>query len=160
MKTSYRIAAISILVILLALLRFYEDRLFYDPLLEFYNSDYLQNKLPAFEATKLLLNVFFRYLLNSIISLAIIYIAFMDRGIFRFSLYLYMILFAVVFPVFMFLLFTIENENFLALFYVRRFLIQPIFVIILLPAFYYYRLTLRNNKFKNFPDKNKSSAPQ
>ena len=37
------------------------------------------------------------------------------------------------------LIFEIESENFLALFYVRRFLIHPIFVLILMPAFYYYR---------------------
>lgn len=157
MKTRYRIAGISILVILLALIRFYQSHLFYDPLIDFYNSDYLQNKLPPFDATELLLNVFYRYFLNSLISLAIIYIAFVDKSIVRFSFYLYSILFAVVFPVFMFLLFTIENENYLALFYVRRFLIQPIFVIILLPAFYYYRLTTRNHKFKNFSENNKSS---
>lgn len=157
MKTRYRIAGISVLVILLALIRHYESQLFYDPLLEFYNSDYLQNKLPPIRSTELLLNVLFRFLLNSIISLAIIYVAFVDKSILRFSFYLYLILFAVALPVFMFLLFTIENENYLALFYVRRFLIQPIFVIILLPAFYYYRLTTRSNKFKSFPDKNKRS---
>ncbi len=145
MKARYRIAGISLLVLMLALIRYFEGGLFYDPLLEFYSSEYLQDKTPHFNRAELLFNVFYRFFLNSLISLAIIYVAFLDTSILRFSLLLYLILFAVCFPLFMFLVFTIENHNFLALFYVRRFLIQPIFVIILLPAFYYYRINSRKS---------------
>lgn len=154
MKARYRIAGIGILVILLALIRYFQESLFYDPLLQFFASDYLQGETPHFETTGLLINVFYRFLLNSVISLAIIYIAFMDGNILKFSFFLYLILFGIGFPVFMFLIFTIENNNFLALFYVRRFLIHPIFVIILLPAFYYYRLnTRKTNKVERFSRK-------
>ncbi len=154
MKARYRIAGISVLVLLLALIRYFESWLFYDPLLQFFHSDYLQDNTPYFKSTELLLNVFYRFFVNSFLSLAIIYVAFLDKSILRFSFFLYLILFAVCFPVFMFLVFTIENHNFLALFYVRRFLIQPIFVIILLPAFYYYRLNTRNpNKIERFSRK-------
>ncbi len=155
MKARYRIAGIGILVVLLALIRYFQNSLFYDPLLEFFYSDYLHDKTPYFETTELLINVFYRFFLNSLISLAIIYVAFLDKSILRFSFFLYLILFSVCFPIFMFLIFTIENHNFLALFYVRRFLIQPVFVLILLPAFYYYRLTTRNpNKVERFSRKN------
>ncbi len=154
MKARYRIAAISILVLLLALIRYFQAYLFYDPLLEFFYSDYLHDKTPYFDTTNLLINVIYRFFLNSLISLAIIYVAFLDKSILRFSILLYSILFAVCFPVFMFLIFTIENQNFLALFYVRRFLIQPISVLILLPAFYYYRLKTRTpNKVERFSRK-------
>lgn len=154
MKAVFRIPVILILLALLVLVRYFESQLFYDPLLDFYSSDYLQARLPAFEATPLLSNVFFRFALNSAISLAIIYVAFLDKNILKFSFYLYLILFIITFPLYMFFIFTIENQNFLALFYVRRFLIQPVFVIIILPAFYYYRLQVRkHNKFKRFPDK-------
>ena len=140
MKARYRIAGISILVVLLALIRYYEDRLFYDPLIEFYRFEYLHGHLPSFLSGKLLLFTAIRFLLNTLISLAIIYVAFLDKSILKFSGLLYLILFAVCFSVFMFLIYTIENQNFLALFYVRRFLIHPVFVLILLPAFYYHRL--------------------
>lgn len=151
MKARYRIAGISLLVLLLVLIRHFESLLFYDPLLEFYHSDYLMNRTPHFETLELLLNVFYRFFLNSLISLAIIYVAFLDKSILKFSFMLYVVLFLVAFPVLMFLILTIENHNFLALFYVRRFLIHPVFVIILLPAFYYYRLNMRQrNKFKSF----------
>lgn len=143
MKIGYRAIIIAFLLALLVLIRYYESRLFYDPLLEFFSSNYLQDRVPSFKTTELLLHVFYRFFLNSLISLAIIYVAFLDKGILRFSVYLYLILFLITYPLFMFLIFTIENQNFLALFYVRRFLIQPIFVIILLPAFYYYRLVIR-----------------
>lgn len=154
MKARYRILGIGVLVILLALIRYFESSLFYDPLLQFFHSDYLRDSTPHFETTELLVNVFYRFFLNSLISLTIIYIAFLDKNILKFSFLLYLILFAICFPIFMFLIFTIENNNFLALFYVRRFLIQPIFVIILLPAFYYYRLKTRNtNKIERFSRK-------
>jgi exosortase F-associated protein len=145
-KTRYRVAGISLLIGLLVLIRYFEHRLFYDPLLHFFYSDYLNGGVPNFETTRLLLNVVFRYFLNSLISLGIIYIAFFDRNILKFSVILFSLLFFICFPVFMFLILTIENENFLALFYVRRFLIHPVFIIILLPAFYYYRLLERRKK--------------
>lgn len=130
MKARYRIAGIGILVILLALIRYFQESLFYDPLLQFFASDYLQGETPHFETTGLLINVFYRFILNSVISLAIIYIAFMDGNILKFSFFLYLILFGIGFPVFMFLIFTIENNNFLALFYVRRFLIHSVFSLV------------------------------
>lgn len=143
MKARYRIAGISMLVLLLVLIRFFETTLFYDPLLEFYSSDYLQDEIPNFITSELLLNVFYRFFLNSLISLGIIYVAFLDRNILKFSAVLYLLLFFICFPLLMFLVYTIENQNYMALFYVRRFLIHPVFVIILLPAFYYYRLNDR-----------------
>ncbi|MFO8147758.1 MAG: exosortase F system-associated membrane protein [Bacteroidota bacterium] len=145
MGIKYRIAIISLLVGVLVLIRFFEHSLFYDPLIEFYQSDYLNDKVPHFITWKLLANVFLRFLLNTGVSFAIIYAAFLDKNILKFSFLLYVLLFTVCFSGFAFLILTIENENFMALFYVRRFLIHPIFVIILLPAFYYFRI---NNSIK------------
>jgi len=145
MKAFYRIIGIGFLVVLLAIIRFYEKSLFYDPLIDFYRADYLHGGIPQFETGKFLLNVFFRFWLNSALSLAILYVAFLDKNILKFSFFLYLILFVASFSIFDFLIFNIQDKHFLALFYVRRFLIHPIFVIILLPAFYYYRLKIRNN---------------
>jgi len=139
MKKRYKIIMISFLVILLAMLRFFENQLFYDPLLEFYEADYLHNSFPYFETGKLFANVLLRYLINTIISLGILYVTFFDKNILEFSVYLYSIFFVICFTAFVFLIFEIESENILALFYVRRFLIHPILVLILMPAFYYYR---------------------
>ncbi len=149
MKARYRVAGISFLVVLLVLIRFYEHFLFYDPLIVFYKSEYLHGHLPSLLRGKLLLFTAIRFLLNTLISLAIIYVAFLDKSIVKFSLLLYLILFAVCFSTYTFLIYTIENQNLMALFYVRRFLIHPVFVIILLPAFYYHRLKSRRLKRNN-----------
>lgn len=146
MKARYRIVGIGLLVGVLVLIRYFENKLFYDPLINFFKLEYLHDNLPIYEAGKLLLHTTLRFLLNTIISLAIIYVAFFDKNILRFSGLLFLLLFLICFPVFFFLIYTIENQNFMALFYVRRFLIHPIFVIILLPAFYYYRLVDRRRK--------------
>lgn len=140
MQKLKKIAIIGLLVVLLVLVRFFEDLLFYDPLVAFFHSDYLSNAIPEFNTGKLLSNVFFRFWLNTAISLWILYVAFTNKEIIKFSLLLYSILFIACFGVFVYLILNIQDENFMALFYVRRFLIHPIFVIILLPAFYYYQL--------------------
>lgn len=140
MKARYRIAGILLLVILLALVRFFEDDLFYDPLIDFYRNGYLHDQVPDFNFLRLLLNLAFRFGVNTAISLLILYVAFFDRNIVKFAGVLYGILFIVGFIVFSFLLLNLDHMNYMALFYIRRFLIHPVFVIILLPAFYYYRL--------------------
>ncbi len=145
MKTVYRIIGIGFLVVLLALIRFYEKSLFYDPLIDFYRAEYLHGIIPQFETGKFLLHVFIRFWMNSALSLSILYVAFLEKSIIKFSFFLYVILFIASFSVFAFLIFNIDEQHFMALFYVRRFLIHPLFVIILLPAFYYYRLKIRNN---------------
>ena len=150
MKARYRIILIGILVIVLAAIRFYESSLFYDPLMRFFkSSDYLRDKIPEFKPGLLILNTFFRYTLNSLISVAIIAIAFVDRNIVKFSAVLFLLLLGIAGSVFSYLVFTIENEHFLALFYVRRFLIHPVFILVLLPAFYYYRMHNRRRKNLN-----------
>ncbi|MFD1094144.1 exosortase F system-associated membrane protein [Salegentibacter chungangensis] len=144
MKARYRIAGIGVLVVILAMIRFFEDSLFYDPLIEFYKSGYLYNLVPEYELSPLLFNLIFRYALNSFISLLILYVAFLDRDIVKFGGILYSILFLVGIPVFAIMLLNLDSMSYMALFYVRRFLIHPVFIIILLPAFYYYRLRSYN----------------
>ncbi len=154
MKAIYRILGIGFLVVLLALIRFYEKSLFYDPLIDFYRAEYLHGVIPQFETGKFFLHVFFRFWMNTALSLAILYMAFFERSILKFSCLLYVVLFLSCFSVFAYLIFNIEDQHFMALFYFRRFLIHPLFVIILLPAFYYYRLKKRNdNKFETLSAK-------
>lgn len=146
MKIRNSIFLIGLLVFLLISIRFYENQLFYDPLLRFFKSSgYLQNQIPDFNPYQLILNTIFRYTLNSFISVAIIAIAFQDRNIIKFSAVLYLLLLILIGSIFSYLIFTIENQHYLVLFYVRRFLIHPIFLLVLFPAFYYYRLKQRNN---------------
>lgn len=116
MEITYRIGIASLLVSLLVILRFFEHSLFYDPLIDFYKSDYLHNTIPDFITWKLLANIALRFWINSGISLAIMYSVFMDKSILKFSFLLYVLLFAFCFPGITFLILTIENENFTVLF--------------------------------------------
>lgn len=139
-KRRYRIVEIGLLTLLLAAIRFFEQDIFYDPLIVFFKSDYLLGIIPPMDMAKLMINLSLRYALNTIISLAIIYLCFRDLGILKFSVILYAVLYVLATSLFIFLVLNIEREHYLALFYVRRFLIHPLFLLILLPAFYYYRL--------------------
>ena len=141
MKKRYKIIIIGFMVLLLAAIRFFEDSLFYDPLIAFFRSDYLLGIIPPMNMAELMIHLSIRYALNSAISLGIIYIAFRNRSMLKFSVLLYALLYLGAVSAFIFLVLNIEREHYLALFYVRRFLIHPLFLLILLPAFYYYRIS-------------------
>lgn len=134
-----RIVLAILLVALLALFRAYEDNLFYDPLLGYYKSDYNNLPLPEMDYFQLFFGLLFRYFLNSSISLAIIYVLFKDIEAVKFASILYLIFFVILVIIFFFVLFYIGETNKMALFYVRRFIIQPIFLLLFLPAFYYQK---------------------
>jgi len=135
-KNWKKILVLSLLVVALVSVRFFEN-IFYDPLQDFFESDYLNNKLPAYNQTKLLLHLFFRYLLNAIISIGIIWFAFRNKAYVRFSLVLYSIAFVALLIAFVLLSQNANSDSYINLFYARRFIIQPLFVLLLVPAFYY-----------------------
>ncbi len=141
----YRYVEMGLLVLLLAAIRFFEEQLFYDPLIEFFKSDYLLGIIPPMDMARLMIALTIRFALNTVLSLGIIYIGFRDLNMLKFSAILYALLYIVATSVFIYLVLNIERDHYLALFYVRRFLIHPIFLLILLPAFYYYKLREEKN---------------
>ena len=70
---------------LLILIRAFENELFYDPYLSFFKNDYLYIDNPRREIFKLTIYTTIRFLLNSAISLGIIFLFFKDRSIVKFS---------------------------------------------------------------------------
>ncbi|HLV92757.1 MAG TPA: exosortase F system-associated protein [Aequorivita sp.] len=140
MKNVFILLIVGCLFILLILIRAFEEALFYDPLLHYFKADYKNLPLPSMDLFKLQLGVVFRFMLNTIISLGILWFVFKDREIVKLSLVLYGVLFLVLFATFSFIIYTSgEGTDQFLLFYVRRFLIQPIFILILLPAFYFQK---------------------
>ena len=139
MNSAFKIVTLVFLVGLLVCIRMFEDSLFYDPLLTFYKSNFSPNELPQFDTFKLLGNLIFRFLLNTLISLAILWVIFRDRSIVKLSAVLYGLLFLILFMAFLVFVFSSESSQHMTLFYIRRFLIQPIFLLILLPAFYFQK---------------------
>lgn len=134
-----------LLIFLLALIRSFET-LFYDPFLEYFKSDYMGKAFPEYNSLKLFFNLFLRYALNSLISLAIIQVLFKDFMLTKFAGILYSVFFLILILAFFSILNFSDETNNLLLFYVRRFLIQPLFLLLFVPAFYYQnKISKKNN---------------
>lgn len=127
-------------------IRAFEGDLFYDPLITYFQNDYLYSSMPEVNIWKLVIDVLFRYTLNSLITLAIIYVAFDKKRYVKFAGFFMMLAFIILIVVFVFLLKNEFESGYLFPFYVRRFLIHPLFLILLFPAFYYMKL----NKLRRF----------
>lgn len=140
MSKSVKYISLLVLILLLVLIRVFENELFYDPYLLFFKSDYLQMDFPRREILKLSIYTSLRYLLNTIVSLGIIYVFFKDTSIVKFSVLIYGVAYIVLLGVFLYFVINPKQEDYYLFFNFRRFLIQPIFLLLLLPAFYYYRL--------------------
>lgn len=128
------------LVGVLALVRLYEYQFFYDPFMYFFEQAFQKGETIDY-TFDMFFNVFLRFFTNTLISLLILWVAFRSRGILKFSSLIYVGFFVVLFPLFIYLMYHVEPEDYLAAFYVRRFLAHPLLILILLPAFYYYRLS-------------------
>ena len=139
LKNMSRIAYIIIILMALVAIRTFESCLFYDPFLTFYKSNYQNQILPAFNGLQLFFGILFRYGLNTFLSLSLIYLLFRDKKILIFSAWLYVVFFILLSGVYFGILILNKDPNYLVLFYVRRFLIQPLFLLLFVPAFYYQK---------------------
>lgn len=137
-----RIAKLTMVILLGCLLlaiRGFEDSLFYDPFLFFFKSTESDKALPEFEILKLIGNVALRFLMNTSVSLGILWIIFQKTEIIKLSTLLYVVLFIALLLTFYLLASSEATGQHMALFYIRRFLIQPLFLLILIPAFYFQK---------------------
>ncbi|MBL4663974.1 MAG: exosortase F system-associated protein [Flavobacteriaceae bacterium] len=123
------------------MIRIFEGELFYDPLISFFKLDHSTEQLPQFDDIKLVGFVALRFLMTTVISLGVLWVLFRKKDIIKLAGFLYIVLFVVLLVVFIFLIQSSESGGHLTLFYVRRFLIQPIFLLLLIPAFYFQKKT-------------------
>ena len=140
MTKTTRYIVIAFGILLLMLIRYFEDSLFYDPFLQFFKSDYLYIDSPRRETFKLTLFTTLRYLLNTSISLGILYVVFREKSVIKFSVILYTVAYVILLIAFLYFVINPRQEDYYLFFNVRRFLIQPLILIVLLPAFYYNKL--------------------
>ncbi len=136
MNKIIRLIVVAFLVVLLGIIRMNQTQLFYDPLLDFFANDALDKKLPEYNAFQMYANIIYRYLVNSSISVAILYLLFWNKQVLISSMKIYAV---AGFLTLIFYIFLVETgfplgETFT--FYVRRILIQPLLLFILLPSFY------------------------
>ncbi len=129
-----RVILAVVLIILLAMVRLFESEIFYDPLLAYFKSTYMQMPLPEMNYKMLFLNITFRYFINSILSLALLYVIFKDKGMIKFTSVLYLVFFVILISILHFAL-SYDDPDKMLIFYIRRFLIQPIFILLFIPGF-------------------------
>ena len=141
MNKYLKIALTFVLFLLFFVVRLVASKLFYDPLIEYFKNDYLYKSVNNIDVWRLLINMFYRYVLNSAISLGLIWVLFQRKDYLKFSSYF--LIFAFIFLI-IFFAFLVKNNfesGYLLPFYIRRFIIHPIFLLVLLPAFYYQKLS-------------------
>lgn len=138
-KSKLKIVLIFIGLILLICVRAFESDLFYDPFISFYKSEYFHKALPNLDISRLLINIVLRFAVNAVLSLLILFLLFTDVNILKVSVYLYLGIGVVLLVVFYCYLTCYNSPDYLVLFYIRRFLIQPVLLVLFVPAFYYQK---------------------
>ena len=134
------------LVMLFGVVRFFERSLFYDPFIPYFESDFQNLPLPSFDFIDLSVGMVLRYGINMIISLALLYMIFKDKEMLVFCSTLYLFFFVVLIVSFFGMIYFYGAQNNFMLFYIRRFLIQPLFVLLFIPAFYYHKKSVSNDE--------------
>lgn len=134
----------AVLIFGLILVRKFETELFYDPFLAYFKSDFYNSEFPQYDLGKLILNILFRYFLNLLLSVLIIGLIFWRKDYMKYTAYIWLGFLAVFLPLYVYFIETHfslgENYGF----YIRRFLIQPVLLLILIPAFFYHQQTAGN----------------
>lgn len=128
---------VFLLIFVLILVRVFENQLFYDPFLAFFKDDFQHKSLPDFDGWKLFFGLLLRYFINSLITTLILFLLFKDISIVKLTAFLLLIFFVILIVILFVILHYSQHPDYLTLFYVRRFLIQPLFLILFVPAFFY-----------------------
>lgn len=136
-----QIMILSALVLLLMLVRAFQMNLFYDPFIDYFKNDFLSDNFPFYDSSRLFLSILLRYNINLFLSLAILYVIFKSKQQLFFSIKFYIIAFILLIGIYFYQLNSEFSNGYLLSFYIRRLLIHPVFLLILLPAFYYQKLT-------------------
>ena len=107
MNKAVKIGLVVLLTFLLILIRFFESDLFYDPLYFYFKSDYSNLPIPEMDILKFTGNITLRFLMNTIVSLTLLWVLFKSRSIVKLSSILYVVLFVILMLAFYYLLFVI-----------------------------------------------------
>ncbi|WP_426275483.1 exosortase F system-associated membrane protein [Chryseobacterium sp. S-02] len=125
--------------------RMLEDRLFYDPFLDYFHEAIKNIIFPSFEWGKLILGYLFRFVLNLLFSCLIIQWLFKNKEWTIQGAILIMIIFVITFPIYLYCIYTQFEIGYLFSFYMRRFVIQPLVLLLIIPLFYYRKQMMMKN---------------
>lgn len=122
--------------------RMMEDRLFYDPFLDYFHLANKDATFPDFDLIPLILNYLFRFLLNLILSAVVVHFIFKNKQWTVQAMVLMLIVFVITFPLYLYAISTKFEIGYLFSFYMRRFVIQPLILLLIIPMFYYRKQAL------------------
>ncbi len=125
------------------------SKVFYDPLIEFYHGEYKSLPFPELDFVRYGLNIVLRFSVNSAISLGIIFLLFRNLKHVFISSWILTAVGIIATCVLLFLLIVIDDPSKQAVFYVRRLLIHPLMLFILVPALYFQELNNRKESTLN-----------
>lgn len=117
--------------------RMAEDAIFYDPFVKFFRAADERAVFPDFEWVKLVISYIFRFSLNLLFSLIIVHFIFNNKKWTIQAAVLIMMVFAITLPVYLYCVYTRFEIGYLFSFYMRRFVIQPLILLMIIPLFYY-----------------------
>lgn len=144
MKKASSIFFIALAVVGLVCVRIFEHVLFNDPFIAYFKSNFQIYELPDFKSLSYIVSTIFRYSLNLALSLVIIWFLYKKREFIKAALWVYLFAF-IILSVAFFILSNLDYEWVkMGLFYIRRFLIHPILLFILVPGFYFISKTKIN----------------
>jgi exosortase F-associated protein len=127
----------------LVAIRIFEDRIFYDPFLDYFHEAVKNIPFPPFEWGKLILGHLFRFILNLFFSCLIIHFLFKNKEWTIQGALLIIIIFAITFPIYLYCIYDRFEIGYLFSFYMRRFVIQPLILLLIVPMFYYRKQMLQ-----------------
>lgn len=126
--------------------RMLESKIFYDPFLSYFHIANKNAYFPDFEWFKLIVNYLLRFLFNLILSAIIVHFIFKSKQWTLQAMVLMLIVFAITFPIYLYCIHTKFEVGYLFSFYMRRFVIQPLTLLLIIPLFYYRKQMLNQSK--------------
>lgn len=114
-----------------------EDTLFYDPFLNYFHEANKNIEFPTFEWGKLIGGHLFRFVLNLLFSCMIIHGLFQNKQWTLQGAVMITIVFIISLPIYLYCISDKFEIGYLFSFYMRRFVIQPLTILLIVPMFYY-----------------------
>ncbi|QOW10922.1 exosortase F system-associated protein [Kaistella flava (ex Peng et al. 2021)] len=128
---------VAVAVFGLIAVRVVESEIFYDPFQEFFHLANKHASFPDFNWLPLILNYLFRFGLNLLLSAAVVSLIFKNKQWTLQAIILILIVFVITFPIYLYCIHTKFEIGYLFSFYMRRFVIQPLILLLIIPLFYY-----------------------
>lgn len=128
---------IIVCILGLIFVRVLEAKIFYDPFLDYFSGVSKPEAFPRFEWGRLILSHLFRFGLNLLFSVVMIYFLFRRKDWAIQAAILIVLVFVITFPLYLYCISTAFEVGHLFSFYMRRFVIQPLIVLLIIPMFYY-----------------------